>query len=300
MSVRKPGFDWRVELEDLGDALQSLIDEPRQALDRIRQRLPLRRRLGLTLSGGAERGIAHLGVLSVLEREGIVPDFVSGTSAGAAVGAIYCAGWSTQQMLQLVAGLNWGKLGQPNWRLDRAMGFLDGTRFEKLMREVLGDLTFDDLEIPLTVVTADLVTGEEVRISRGPLAPAVRASCSIPAIFTPVEYGDRLLVDGGIVNNLPTSAVIERGATYTIAVDVSASAEPARQPRNILDVIELSYRVMCRTACRTDPEADLVITPAIGATDSLRIANNINRLYQVGVVAAEAALPELKADLGLN
>lgn len=300
MSVRRPGFNWKFDLGDLGDALESLLDEPRLALERIRQRLPLRRRLGLVLSGGAQRGIAHVGVLSVFEREGIVPDFVAGTSAGAAVGAIYCAGWSTQQMMQLLAGLNWRKLGDPRWRITRSLGFLDGARFEALMREVLGDLTFDDLAIPLTVVAADLVTGEEVHISKGPLAPAVRASCSLPAIFTPVPYGDQLLVDGGIVNNLPTSAVLRQGATYTIAVNVSASTEPTYQPKHILDVLELTFRVMRRTACRVDSPADCVITPAIGETDALHIANNLSRLYQIGVEAAEAVLPELKADLDLD
>jgi len=300
MTIRRPEFNWKFDLDELGEALHSLIDEPRQALERIRQRLPMRRRLGLALSGGAQRGIAHVGVLSVLERERIAPDFVAGTSAGAAVGAIYCAGWSTGQMLQLLAGMNWRKLGDPQWRINRSLGFLDGARFEGFVRDMLGDLTFEDLEIPLTVVTADLVSGEEVHISRGPLAPAVRASCALPAIFTPVEYGDRLLVDGGIVNNLPTSVLIQQGADYTIAVNVSASTEPSHQPKHILDVLELTYRVMRRTACHTGPEADCLIMPEIGGTDILNISNDVSRLYQVGVDAAEEVLPQLKADLGLD
>jgi len=300
MERRPRRTSWRFDLGDLGEALQTLIDEPRLALEQIRKRLPLRRRVGLALSGGAERGIAHVGVLSVFEREGIVPDLVAGTSAGAAIGATYCAGWSTGQILQVAAGLDWLKLGNPLWKVYRSLGFLDGKRFETFLRDILGDLTFEELAIPLTVIATDLLSGEEVRINSGPLAPAVRASCSLPAIFTPVQCGDRLLVDGGIVNNLPVSVVIEEGAKYTIAVNVSASSEPAYRPRHILDVMDLTYRVMRRTVSQADPRADCVITPAIGETDKLRLANNLNRLYQIGIEAAEAALPQIKADLGLD
>jgi NTE family protein len=291
---------WDVDFEDLGEALQSLIGQPRLVLEQVRRRLPFRRRIGLVLSGGGERGFAHIGVLSVLEREGIIPDVVAGTSAGAVVGAVYCAGWSTRQMLQLAAGLNWTRLGKPRWNLLRSMGILDGARFEEYFRELVGDITFEDLAIPLTVMAADLLTGEEVPIRSGPLAPAVRASSALPVIFNPVPYNGRLLVDGGLVNNLPITSALEMGADYVIAVNVSQATEPTEPPENILDVLQLAFVTMRRNAMRDEPAADCLIVPRIGDTDKLRLTSGMGRIYQAGVLAAEAALPQLRKDLGLS
>lgn len=291
---------WDFDREDIGEVLHTLIDQPRLAVERIRRRLPLRRRIGLVLSGGAERGIAHIGVLSVLEREGIVPDLVAGTSAGAAVGAVYCCGWSSRQLLQLAAGLNWTKLGKPQWNILRSLSILDGSKFEAYFKEMIGDLTFEELEIPLTVVAVELVSGEEVWLSSGPLAPAVRASCSIPALFNPVPYQGRLLVDGGLVNNMPISVARAAGADYVIAVNVSQSAEPTEPPENLLDVLQLTFVTVRRHACRNDPPADCLLSPRIGPTDKVRMTNDLNRIYQAGVMAAEAALPQIKRDLGMD
>ncbi len=274
--------------------LISLVHEPLEALARLLGRKKRRRKVGLALSGGGGRGIAHIGVFSVLMEAGIIPDWVSGTSAGAAAGVLFCRGWSPEQMLRLVRGLSLLHLGRPRLR---RLGLLDGTRFEERIRELIGDLTFADLSIPLAVVACDLLTGERVVIRQGPLAPAVRASCSIPGIFTPVEKEGRLLVDGGLVDHLPVSVVREMGADYVIAVDVHPPLPPGRRPRNIFEVVIASYQIMTRNNIGPGGDPECLIRPDTARFDWLRFGSQADALFQAGQRAAQEALPRLLADL---
>jgi NTE family protein len=272
----------------------SLVHEPLEALARLLGRKRRRRKVGLALSGGGGRGIAHIGVFSVLLEAGVIPDCVAGTSAGAAAGVLFCRGWSPEQMLRLVRGLNLLHLGRPRLR---RLGLLDGTRFEELIRELVGDLTFADLSIPLAVVACDLLTGERVVIRQGALAPAVRASCSIPGIFTPVEQEGRLLVDGGLVDHLPVSVAREMGADYVIAVDVHPPLPPGRRPRNLFEVVIASYQIMTRNNTAPGSEPECLIRPDTARFDWLRFGSQAEALFQAGRQAAQEALPRLLADL---
>ncbi len=272
----------------------SLAHEPLEGLARLLGRKKRRRKIGLALSGGGGRGIAHIGVLAVLAEAGLVPDCVAGTSAGAAAGVLFCRGWSPEQMLRLVRGLSLLHLGRPRLR---RLGLLDGTRFEELIRELIGDLSFADLSIPLAVVACDLLTGEQVVLRQGPLAPAVRASCSIPGIFTPVEQEGRLLVDGGLVDHLPVSVAREMGADYVIAVDVHPPVSPGRRPRNLFEVVIASYQIMTRNHIVPGGEPECLIRPDTARFDWLRFGSQAEALYQAGRQAAQEALPGLLADL---
>ena len=283
--------------------LTSLVHEPLEALAVIVGSLTRRRRgrrrrhhrIGLALSGGAARGIAHIGVLSVLFEAGIVPDLVAGTSAGAAAGALFCRGWSPEQMLRLVRGLNLLQLGRPSLRRP---GLLDGSRFEDLFRDVVGNLSFADLPIPLAVVACDLLSGEEVVIREGALAPAVRASCSIPGIFTPVELDGELLVDGDMVNHVPISVLTGMGADYTIAVDVNPRGIPSKPPDSLFEVLAATYQIVIRKSCvDPDEQADCLICPETAEFERFRFGSQADDLYQAGRQAAEVALPRLQQDL---
>lgn len=273
----------------------SLVHEPLEGLARLLGRKKRRRKIGLALSGGGGRGIAHIGVFAVLMEAGLVPDCVAGTSAGAAAGVLFCRGWSPEQMLRLVRGLSLLHLGRPRLR---RLGLLDGTRFEELIRELIGDPSFADLSIPLAVVACDLLTGERVVLRQGPLAPAVRASCSIPGIFTPVEREGRLLVDGGLMDHLPVSVAREMGADYVIAVDVHPPVPPGRRPRNLFDVVIASYQIMTRNNIVPGGEPECLIRPDTARFDWLRFGSQAEALYQAGRQAAQEALPGLLADLG--
>ena len=255
------------------------------------------KRIGLVLSGGAALGAAHIGVLEVLEEHGIRPDFVTGVSAGSAVGGLYCAGMSPERIKDLALDLQWTKIGRVV--LPRR-GFLDGRRMEEYLIELLGDVTFEQMKIPFAAAAADILRDELIILREGRLGPAVRASCALPGVFTPVEYKERLLVDGGLINNLPVSAVLDMGAEYVIAVDLSTRLVGVRKrPSTTLEMLLLSLATLVRNTHREAELADVVIEPEVGEfnpTDLSKIPAIIAR----GREAAEAMLPRILRDLHLE
>ena len=145
------------------------------------------RKIGLALGGGAARGLAHIGVLEVLEKEGIPVDMIAGTSAGAAIGALYAQGKDVSQIKEVALNASWRRLvSLVDLTLPRS-GFIEGTRIKNLLKSIIGDIKFSDLKIPLACVAADRRTCEEVVIDQGSVLEAVRASISLPGIFTVVK-----------------------------------------------------------------------------------------------------------------
>ncbi len=253
-----------------------------------------RKKVGLALGGGSVKGAAHLGVLEVLEREGIQPDYVAGASAGSVVGAIYCAGLDLEETKRLALGLQWRRLG----RVTRPrLGFFDGSRMEEYLNEVIGPLQFEELETPFAAVAVDIVRGELVVLKEGPVAPAVRASCAIPGIFTPVERGEQILIDGGMLNNLPVSVVRDMGADYVIAVDLLPPTTWGARPRNLFEMFYISFYTLLRASShREAPEADCLIVPAIGQFNWVDFSQT-DALIEKGREAAEAKIEQIKQDL---
>ena len=177
-------------------------------------------KVGLALGGGAARGMAHIGVLEILEKGRVPIDMIAGTSAGAFVGALYAQGKSTRELKKLAISWNWKQRAQA---IDLALprsGFIAGHRIKKLLKSIIGDVSFDELKIPFACVATDVMTGEEVVINQGSVLEAVRASISVPIIFSVVKYGGRYLVDGGLVNPVPVSVLKDMGADFIIAVNV--------------------------------------------------------------------------------
>jgi len=252
-----------------------------------------RKKVGLALSGGSVRGAAHLGVLEVLEREDIRPDFVAGVSAGSAVGAAYCAGLDLEEIKRIALGLQWRKLG----RVTRPrLGILDGRRLEQYVEEVIGPLQFDELEIPFAAVAVDIVRGELVVLKEGLVARAVRASCALPGLFTPVEMGEKMLVDGGVLNNLPVSTVRDMGADYVIAVDLLPPTIWGSRPQNVFELLFLSFYTLMRAAHSEAVEANCLIVPAIGEFNWVDFSQ-VPALIEKGREAAEAKIEQIKQDL---
>jgi NTE family protein len=255
------------------------------------------RRTGLVLSGGAVRGAAHLGVLQVFDEHGIRPDLVVGASAGAVVGGLYCAGLSPVELQQIGSEMSWGRLG----RLVRpGLGFLDIGRMEKVIDELTGGVTIEELKIPFAAVAVDILTRELIVLRQGPLARAVRASASLPGIFTPLEDGDRLLIDGGALNNLPVCVAQDMGAAYTIAVDlVPPPVAPMERPENILEMWALSIYIVLRARYTDANLADVCIQPDIAHTSFFDFGQ-IDSLVQKGREAALQHVGRIKADLGMT
>lgn len=254
------------------------------------------RRIGLALSGGAVRGIAHLGVLEVLEREGIRADLVTGASAGSVVGALYCAGYPVEKMIALARDMRWSKVSRP---CRPRLSLFDTGRLEAYLNELLEGKTFEQLDIPFAAMGVDIMTSEKVVMASGSVARAVRASCAVPGLFSPVEWGEHLLMDGGVVSNTPVKALQDMGADYTIAVPLSSLSARRPRPRNVFDVSLAALDTLVRLTDHEAELADCVICPSV---DDLSYTDfgNFDELLRRGRRAAEAMLPQLRADLGME
>jgi NTE family protein len=196
-------------------------------------------KVGLALSGGTARAMAHIGVLKALEDASIPIDMISGTSAGALSGACYAKERNAAILEEMMLGLDWRKLvGLFDLNLILLWkGFVQGQRVKSLLSSIIGNVRFEDLEIPLSVVATDIRSMEEIVINEGSVAKAVRASISVPMVFTPVKWRGRFLIDGGAVNPLPVDVVRKMGAEVVIAVNTAGiSQRRKRRSRAIKEV----------------------------------------------------------------
>jgi len=194
----------------------------------------------LALGGGAALGYSHLGVLEVLEEEGLRPDLVLGASMGSIVGGLYCAGLPLDEIAAQAEGL--GILQLIDWQLG-GLGIFEWGRVRRRLEPLVGDLRLEDCPTPLVCVTTDLRSGERVPLRRGPLLDAMLASATIPGLYEPVSWEGRLLVDGGLVDEVPVFSAREAGADIVVAVDVSHPllAEELRGP---VDVMRQAYFII--------------------------------------------------------
>ncbi|MBX3058627.1 MAG: patatin-like phospholipase family protein [Anaerolineae bacterium] len=176
-------------------------------------------KLGLVLGGGGARGAAHIGVLLELERLGLRPDLVVGTSIGGLLGALLAAGLSAEEMLDFFQQFNLEQLYRPADL--RVPALVSNRRVEKRLEKAIGRPTFADLKLPLAVIATDLVSRQEVVLQEGDVVTAVLATIAIPVALPPVEMGDMILVDGGVKNNTPFNVARQLGAAYVLAVDLT-------------------------------------------------------------------------------
>lgn len=192
-----------------------------------------KRKIGLALGGGGARGIAHIGVLKSLEKHKIPIDFISGTSIGALIGAMYSAQPNAKKLEKEFLETKWKELFDYKIPSD---GLIKGDKIEKFLEEKLDNLKFNQLKIPLFITAFDIEKKQEVIFHRGDVAAAVRASISIPGIFVPAENNGRILVDGGIADLVPIQILKKNGADSTIAVNVDyiKEKEPSVGQKSIL------------------------------------------------------------------
>lgn len=276
-----------------------------------------RPRVGLVLGGGGARGLCHIGVLNVLQREGIPIDLIAGTSIGGLVGAIYAAGVPIDTVRKEVNRLSLLKeqLRLVDVNISASGLSIGGRRIYNFLADLIGEeLTFADLRLPLAMVAVDIHTGREVLLQGGRVIDAVRATISVPGIFQPVDLGDYRLVDGGVLDNVPVDVARGMGAEKTIAVDVLPSftrnlpgmkpIEPGLQlPFAPLYLNETYHVLMIMIAALTNNRLreyppDLLIRPEIPA--SVTLLSGFSRAEDViaaGEAAAEDALPAIQAML---
>lgn len=164
-------------------------------------------KIGLTLSGGGARGISHLGVIQALEEFGVKPTVMSGASAGSIVGSLYCYGYSPQEILSYIQSISLYKSVRPAWSLNGLLS-LDGLK--ALLLEKMPENSFSSLKRPFTVVATDLKKGASEYFSEGPVVEPIMASCCIPGIFNPIAFNGSMYVDGGVLDNLPATAIRDK------------------------------------------------------------------------------------------
>jgi NTE family protein len=247
--------------------------------------------IGLALGGGFARGIAHIGVLKVLEEEGIPIRIVTGTSVGALIGAVYCSGVSIAELTDVARSVRFTTFAR--WTLSR-FGFASNERMVSFLTHTLKVKSFEDLRIPLGVTATDFNTGEGVVFHSGSIIDPVRASCAYPGMFLPVKIRGRYLVDGMLSYPVPSVPVREMGADRVLAVHLKGTWANGGAPRHLFDVIGQSFAIaqdamsnLWRSA------ADLVIEPDVAgfAYDDFKRSEE---LIRVGEVAMRAALPAVR------
>jgi NTE family protein len=247
--------------------------------------------IGLALGGGFARGIAHVGVLKVLEEEGIPIRVVTGTSVGALIGASYCSGLCATELEEVARSVRFTSFAR--WTLSR-YGFASNDRMVAFLARTLRVRTFEELRIPLGVTATDFNTGEGVIFHSGPIVDPVRASCAYPGMFLPVNIRGRWLVDGMLSHPVPTRPLREMGADRVLAVHLKGQWSKNGAPRHLFDVIGQSFAIaQDKMSTVWKGAADLIIEPDVAgfAYDDFKRAAE---LVHAGEVAMRQALPEVR------
>lgn len=250
-----------------------------------------RPKIGLALGSGGARGFAHVGVIKVLLEAGIPIDLIAGSSMGALVGTFYAAGSDIERLYKL------SKLFKRKYYLDFTvpkMGFIAGKRVKGLIRMITFGKNLEQLDIPVSVVATDLMTGEKVIFNKGPIEDAVRASISIPGIFVPEKDKGKLLVDGGVVDRVPVSVVKAMGADIVIAVDVSRIKRNA-EITSIYDVIMQTIDILqMELMANRTITSDVMIRPPVEMYSS-RAFTNIEDIITIGEEEAKKHTNTIKS-----
>lgn len=248
-------------------------------------------KIGLALGSGGAKGFAHVGVIKVLKEAGIPIDMIAGSSMGALVAVFYAAGSDVERLYQIA------KLFKRKYYLDFTvpkMGFISGKRVKDMIRALTYNRRLEELDIPTAVVATDILTGEKVVMTEGPIAEAVRGSISIPGIFVPEKMGDRLLVDGGVIDRIPVSVVKSLGADLVIAVDVSP-IKVQGEVTTIYDVIMQSIEIMQHELVHHRQTAsDLMMHPAVERFNS-RAFTDLEEIIAVGEDEARKHVDAIRA-----
>ena len=249
-------------------------------------------KIGLALGGGFARGIAHAGVLRVFEQHHIPIDVIGGVSAGAIVAAAFASGATAGEIAKVGASMRFGDVAR--WTIGR-MGFVVSERMERFLKRLLKFYRFEDMRIPLGVVATDLATGEPVFFhGQGDVALPIRASCSYPGLFQPVQYDHKLLVDGAMSMEIPALLVRQLGATRVISVHLPMQGA-ATAPNNVFQVVNRCFQILQR---RTEEswrsQSDLVIEPDVRGMQWDDFSSAMH-LVEAGELAARAVLPRIEA-----
>jgi NTE family protein len=250
-------------------------------------------RVGLALSGGVAKVVAHVGILRALIEASVPIHAIAATSGGSIIGALLAAGFSIDEMEEMAREISWRRLTRVT--IPR-MGLLSNEKLGKFIEERVGDLHFEQLKIPFAVVAADLTTGRKAVFTRGRLGPPIRASCSIPQLFAPLMIEGNLIADGGLVEYLPVETLEELGCDFKIAVNLGGIHNwHMEDPRNFLEVaLRVVGFVSQRNARVSEQRADYVIRPDLSGFGPYDLHRS-DELIRVGYEYGRQAVPSILA-----
>jgi NTE family protein len=251
----------------------------------------VRPRIGLALGGGFARGIAHTGLLRAFDRHGIPVHCITGVSAGSIVAAAYASGAPADEIAHVASSVRFRDVAR--WSLCR-MGFMGSERMKRFLQGLLRTYRFEDMRLPLGILATDLCTGESVSFrDSGDVFLPIRASCSYPGLFKPVQAGDRLLVDGSMSIEIPALLARQLGATHVISVWLP-SPPCRRPPGDIFQVVRRCFQIMQGRESGWRLESDLVIAPDLKGIEWNGFEAG-PELVKAGEEAALAALPTIQS-----
>lgn len=257
------------------------------------------KKICLVLGSGGSRGISHIGVLQALTENGIKPDYVIGCSMGSIVGACYCGGMAPSEMKTVAESLKLSNIADFSIFPLNKLSLLKSVKVRDTLKKFVGDATFSDLKIPFKCVAYDIVKGEVVTLSEGPVEPAIMASSAIPLVFKPVEIDDKILVDGGIKARLPLKEAQDFNADIVIAVDVLGPLKPYSVPKNMIDKV---LRIVDTNDWNWTQDTlkeytpDVLIVPDLGDMSQFRV-EKITFAYEQGYKAGLEAISDIKKAL---
>ena len=242
------------------------------------------KKLGLVLGSGGSRGIAHIGFLKALDEHGVKPYCIAGCSMGSVVGGLYAKGMTPDEMFEMVKTLKGRDIIDLNITPLTSKAILKTAKMTKLVDGLFGDVTFEELKIPFMCNAFDINKGKTVWFSEGKVAPCVRASSSIPLVFTPVAMDDKLLVDGGVACRMPYEAVKKMGADVIVGVDVLGKLRKHYNDKNlitfalrVIDAVDWSNT----SASYKRNDYDLLLMPELGSM-SQYVVKNLEKAYEKG------------------
>lgn len=247
-------------------------------------------KIGLALGAGAARGLAHIGILEVLERNNISIDIITGTSIGSLIGGIYAAGVPLKYIKGFAYELDWDHLTDLTFP---RQGLIKGQKLLSFLEIITGSKNIEELNIPYAAIACDIEQGKHIVIKEGSLAGAIRASTAIPGIYAPFAHQGRLLVDGGVLDKVPVSTAYQMGAELVIAVDVGTKVVK-RKTENVFDILFNTFDIMQKELDKyRELKADVIIRPELDDCGSFEL-NQAAYCIKKGGKAAQEALPVIK------
>jgi NTE family protein len=292
-SLRLPaGKDVGVQMKSLGKVVRAVQAFGRELSRPLNTGEPKRiPAIGIALGGGFARGIAHIGVLKVLEEEGVPIRVIAGTSVGSLIGAAYCSGLSIAELEEVAQRVRFTTFAR--WTLSRC-GFATTDRMIAFLTRTLKVRTFEELRIPLGVTATDFNTGEAAVFNTGSIIDPVRASCAYPGMFLPVLINGHWMVDGMLSHPVPSRPLRDMGADRVLAVHLKGQWSKSTAPRHLFDVIGQSFAIaQDRMSSAWRNAADLVIEPDVAGFDYDDF-KRADELMRVGELAMRNAMPEVR------